>query len=96
MALIEKINDLLNRIEEFTPANAAEIEEFRVKILGRKGELNDILEEFKSVPSEEKRVLGQKINAVKTRANERIAALKEAAEAQNFLSLLCRTKSFEW
>ncbi|MBR1958750.1 MAG: phenylalanine--tRNA ligase subunit alpha, partial [Tidjanibacter sp.] len=80
MALIEKINDLLNRIEEFTPANAAEIEEFRVKILGRKGELNDILEEFKSVPSEEKRVLGQKINAVKTRANERIAALKEAAE----------------
>ncbi len=80
MALIEKINDLLNRIEEFTPANAAEIEDFRVKILGRKGELNDILEEFKTVPSEEKRVLGQKINAVKTRANERIAQLKEAAE----------------
>ena len=80
MALIEKINDLLNRIEEFKPANAAEIEDFRVKILGRKGELNDILEEFKTVPSEEKRVLGQKINAVKTRANERIAQLKEAAE----------------
>ena len=80
MALIEKINDLLARIEAFTPANAAEIEDFRVKILGRKGELNDILEEFKTVPSEEKRVLGQKINAVKTRAAERIAELKEAAD----------------
>ncbi|MBQ5931681.1 MAG: phenylalanine--tRNA ligase subunit alpha [Tidjanibacter sp.] len=80
MALIEKINDLLARIEAFSPANAAEIEDFRVKILGRKGELNDILEEFKTVPSEEKRVLGQKINAVKTRAAERIAELKEAAD----------------
>ncbi len=80
MALIDKINDLLGRIESFTPASAAEIEEFRVRILGRKGELNDILEEFKTVPAEEKRVLGQKINAVKTRTMERINELKEAAE----------------
>ena len=80
MALIDIINDLLGRIENFTPASAAEIEDFRVKILGRKGELNDILEEFKTVPAEEKRLLGQKINAVKTRANERIAVLKERAD----------------
>ena len=80
MALIEKINDLLARIEAFTATTPAEIEDFRVKILGRKGELNDILEEFKTVAPEEKRVLGQKINAVKTRANERIAELKEAAD----------------
>ena len=64
MALLDKINDLLGRIENFNATSAAEIEDFRVKILGRKGELNDILEEFKTVPAEEKRVLGQQINAI--------------------------------
>ena len=80
MALIDKINDLLGRIENFNPTTAAEIEEFRIRILGRKGELNDILEEFKTVPAEEKRVLGQQINSVKNKANERIAAAKEALD----------------
>lgn len=53
--MIEKINDLLKRVEEFKPQAAAEIEEFRVRLLGRKGQLNDILDEFKTVAPEMKR-----------------------------------------
>ena len=70
--MIEKINDLLKKVEEFKPQAASEIEQFRVKLLGRKGELNEILEEFKSVAPELKRELGQKINALKTQATEKI------------------------
>lgn len=75
--MIEKINKLLQQVEEFRPKAEAEIEEFRIKILGRKGELNDILEEFKTVAPELKRDLGQKINRLKVTAAEKINALKE-------------------
>ena len=77
--MLSKIEALLARIEGFNSTNPAEIEDFRVKILGRKGELNDILEDFKKVAPEQKRELGQKINLVKTAATSRINTLKEMA-----------------
>lgn len=80
--MIEKIEELMNRVEEFSPKAAAEIEEFRIKMLGRKGELNDLLEEFKSVAPERKRELGQKINQLKNRAQERINELKNTIQQQ--------------
>ena len=45
--MIDKINELLRRVEEFKPKAAAEIEAFRIKVLGKKGELSALLEEFK-------------------------------------------------
>ena len=72
--MIDKINDL------FKPQAAAEVEEFRVRMLGRKGEMNDVFEEFKKVAPELKKELGQKINALKTRINDKIAEMKSALE----------------
>jgi phenylalanyl-tRNA synthetase alpha chain len=80
IAMIDKINDLLKRVEEFAPKAAAEVEEFRIKILGKKGELNALMEEFKSVAPEMKRELGQKINALKQAATQRVNDLKEALQ----------------
>ena len=62
--MTDKINDLLKRVAEFSPEAAAEVEEFRIKILGKKGELNALMEEFKRVAPEHKRDLGQKLNAL--------------------------------
>ena len=78
--MIDKINDLLKRVEAFKPQAAAEVEEFRVRMLGRKGEMNDVFEEFKKVAPELKKELGQKINALKTRINDKIAEMKAALE----------------
>ena len=78
--MIDKINDLLRRVEAFKPKVDREIEEFRIRMLGRKGEMNDLFEEFKKVAPEMKKELGQKINALKTRINEKIAEMKAAAE----------------
>lgn len=76
----EKIDELLKRVEDFSPRTAAELEEFRIRILGRKGELNGLMEEFKSVAPEMKRELGQSINKLKNRAQERFNELKNAVE----------------
>ena len=81
--MIEKIQALLERVEAFAPKTAAEIEEFRIRILGKKGELTALMEEFKGVAPELKRELGQKLNHLKNAALDRINALKsELEEAQ--------------
>ncbi|MDD3108151.1 MAG: phenylalanine--tRNA ligase subunit alpha [Alistipes sp.] len=80
--MIHKIEALLQQVEAFKPQAAAEIEEFRVRMLGRKGELNIVLEEFKKVAPEMKRELGQRINNLKNAINERIATLREEVEQQ--------------
>ena len=79
--MVGKIEKLLTLVEQFSPKTAAEVEEFRIKILGKKGELNALMEEFKSVAPELKRELGQKINALKNAATERINALKEQMQS---------------
>ncbi|MFI3330893.1 MAG: phenylalanine--tRNA ligase subunit alpha [Rikenellaceae bacterium] len=81
--MIDKINQLIQKVEDFSPKALSEVEDFRIKILGKKGELNEILEDFKRVAPEVKRELGQKINMLKTSALERINALKEKLENQS-------------
>ena len=84
--MITKIDELLKRVEAFAPTTAAEVEEFRIKILGKKGELTALMEEFKSVPAEQKRELGQKINALKQAAQARINELKASLQSTSLKS----------
>ncbi len=79
--MIEKIENLLSELEAFKPTIAAEVEAMRIKVLGKKGELNALMEEFKSCAPELKRELGQKLNALKTKATEIINAAREGVES---------------
>jgi phenylalanyl-tRNA synthetase alpha chain len=90
-----KIEDLRRRIESFRPQAASEVEEFRIKVLGKKGELTALMEEFKSVAPELKRELGQKLNALKQAAVERINTLRtelECATAQQAVAIGDKTR----
>ena len=75
-----KIDELLKAIDTFKAKSIAEIEDFRVKMLGKKGEITVIFDEFKTIPAEQKRELGQKINKLKNAAVEKITSLKEIFE----------------
>ncbi|MCD8102318.1 MAG: phenylalanine--tRNA ligase subunit alpha [Alistipes sp.] len=75
--MIAKIEELLRRVEDFRPKAEAELEEFRIKLLGKKGELTALMDEFRTVAPEMKRELGQKINTLKTAALDRINTLKQ-------------------
>ena len=75
--MITKIEQILAEIEAFAPKTAAEVEAFRIKMLSKKGAISALMEEFKSVPAEQKRELGQKLNNLKNVATERINTLKE-------------------
>src|SRR6056297_3095269 len=79
MTMLDKIEKYLQEIENFRSSDPEEVENFRIRYLGRKGLLNDLFEEFKSIPKEEKPEVGKKINELKQRAHEKVNELKAAA-----------------
>lgn len=80
--MIEKINKIKEELAGLKAANAAEVEQLRIKYLSKKGEISLLMNDFRSVPAEQKRELGQKLNELKNYATERINALKESFAAQ--------------
>jgi len=63
-----------------------ELEQFRIKMLGKKGELNDLFESFKTVANEEKREIGQQLNVLKNAVQEKIDAIKNSIEITETVS----------
>ncbi len=76
--LIDKVKELLKEAENFSVETAEEIEKYRIRILGKKGELNALFAEFKNVPPELRKEYGQVLNQLKTAAAERINQLKNS------------------
>ncbi|WP_420570995.1 phenylalanine--tRNA ligase subunit alpha [Kordia sp.] len=80
--MIDKIKEHIAEVEKFTTQAKEDIENFRIKYLGKKGLLNDFFAEFKNVPKEQKKEFGQTINKLKEVAQEKVNALKEALESK--------------
>ena len=76
----ERIEALMAEIEALSCKNEQEIEEARVRLLGKKGEVTKLFEEFRTVAPELKREFGQKLNVLKNTAAAKIEELKNAAE----------------
>lgn len=73
----EKIDTLLQEIETFKAGSADELEQFRLKYLSRKGLIPSLFDDFKNVPNDQKREVGQRLNQLKTIASEKFDALRE-------------------
>ena len=72
----DKIKKDLEDILNFNSDSETEIEEFRVKYLGKKGLLNSYFVEFKSLESDEKKKLGSLLNELKNSAQQKVDNLK--------------------
>ena len=60
-----KLSQYTSEINALEIANVEELEIFRIRFLGTKGIIKDLFEEFKSVASEEKRIMGKVLNEFK-------------------------------
>jgi phenylalanyl-tRNA synthetase alpha chain len=78
--MLNKIKELIVEVEKFQADSAESVEQFRIKYLGKKGVLNDLFLAFKDVPNQEKKAFGQNLNELKTKAQEKVDALKESLE----------------
>ena len=78
--MIEKINTLKAQIEAATASTAAEVEALRIKYLSKKGEVSLLFNDFRNVPADQKRAIGQALNELKNFATDHINALREKVE----------------
>ena len=78
--MIDKINELLAEVNDMKAKNAEELEALRIKYLSKKGRITELMADFRLVPAEQKKEIGMRINELKTRAQERMAELKEKFE----------------
>lgn len=71
-----KIQTINQEIDLFSPSSQEEVEQFRIKILGKKGLITSLLSDFRDIPAEDKKEVGQLINQLKNRAIEIIDSSK--------------------
>ena len=77
----EQIEQLLAEVRNLTCKTEKDIEDARVRLLGKKGEITKLFDEFRTIAPELKREFGQKLNVLKKEAAGKIEELKANAQA---------------
>ena len=72
----QRIQQLTAELQVLSARSEQEVEDLRIKYISKKGLVSQLFDEFKSVPNEEKRQVGQLLNALKTLATDKINELR--------------------
>ena len=75
--MLEKIGSLREEIANAAASTLEEVEQLRIKYLSKKGAVSALMADFRNVPADQKREVGQKINELKNFATELINRLKD-------------------
>jgi phenylalanyl-tRNA synthetase alpha chain len=78
--MLDKIKALHEELEKIVALSKEEVDELRIKYISKKGEINKLFTDFKYVPAEQKKDVGQAINTLKNFALDKINSLKESFE----------------
>ena len=76
----EKIKELIGEIENFKAESEEQLEQFRIRFLGKKGVLAELFADFKTVAPQLRKEAGQSLNELKDKAQEKIQSFKELFE----------------
>lgn len=91
--MFQHIDTILEEARQFDARTREEIEQFRIKYLGKKGVLADLFKNLKEVPAEQKKDMGQKVNELKRFVTEKIDTMlssladEDSGEASSDLTL---------
>lgn len=75
--LTDKIQSLLSEVSNLQAADAKALEELRIKYLSKKGVVNELMGEFRTVAPDQKRKIGMKLNELKTALQNKLNELRE-------------------
>ncbi|MBQ5834882.1 MAG: phenylalanine--tRNA ligase subunit alpha, partial [Bacteroidaceae bacterium] len=76
--MIEKIQTLLSEVQTLKAGDEKEWEALRLRYMSKKGALNELMNDFRNVPAEQKREVGMRINELKTAVQDKLNELKQA------------------
>lgn len=72
----EAIEKILADMEAFKAAQADDVDRFRTEFLAKKGRINALFADFRNVPPEQKKDIGQALNSLRNKAEEQLEALR--------------------
>ena len=75
--MINKIQSLLEEINSIKITTSGDLELFRLKYLSKRGLITEMFEEFRNIPAEQKRNVGQKLNELKQSIQDRYNTLRK-------------------
>ncbi len=78
--MLDKIKALQEELEKLVASSKEEVDELRIKYISKKGSINQLFADFKYVPAEQKKEVGQAINTLKNFALDKINSLKDSFE----------------
>ena len=79
----QRLKQAIENLKQLSVNTAEELEQLRIQYLGKKGLMNELFAQFKSVPNEEKKEMGAMLNELKTAIQNKIESLKEIIENKN-------------
>ncbi len=79
--MFEKIDSIKEELTNYSIVSEEELESYRLKYIGRKNVLNDLFEDFKKVPNEQKKEFGVALNSLKILAQEKFEELVNSLES---------------
>lgn len=85
--MLNKVEELLKKVDAFTAQTKEEVESFRIEYLGGKGILKSLFSEFKNVAPEQRKEFGQALNQLKKNAEEKVKALQSNLDSQTMAEL---------
>ena len=85
--MLDHINNLIEEIMSFSASSVADIEEFRIKYLSKRGKISNLFDDFRSVSPEQKKIIGEKLNEVKKLAQAKLVEINRLFEPKSYKTL---------
>ncbi len=83
--MLSHIEEIKKEIEQFNASALKELDDFRIRMLGKKGLITELFNQFRNVPNENKKEVGQKLNELKNFVADKIAILKTKLDSSTEL-----------
>lgn len=81
----QRIENLSKEIQALTASTPTEVEELRIKYLSKKGLIASLFNDFRTVPADQKKEMGQLLNQLKNLATDTINGLRDALSSKDEL-----------
>ena len=74
--MLDKVKVLLHEVSSYSIKNSEDLEQLRIRYLGKKGIMNDLFAAFKEVPNDQKKAFGQALNQLKQAIQDKLDQAK--------------------
>ena len=90
--MLEKVEQLVEKVSNYTLNSEDELNNFRIEYLGKKGLLNDLFASFREIPNDQKKEFGASINKLKDLVHGKIDTYKDSFIEEEVVSDIDFTK----